>query len=135
MCECYHVDHPGADPDCEAHGTLAVSERERLEARVIELEAQVRDLTSVKVDRPKKVYCTLNYFSEVDRLTFIIHQEGLEAAIATAKSYIKLYLEASLKTRQKFNTRSYPYRFSYVEAAYSARYLLRTKYLENIDHV
>ena len=136
MCECFQVDHPGADPDCEAHGTYAVSERERLEARILELEAQVRELQASKtIERPKKVYGSLNPNAEVDRLTFILHQEVLEAAIATAKSYVKLYLVASLKSRQKFNTRSYPYRFSYVESAYSARHLLRTKYLESIDHV
>ena len=52
---------------------------------------------------------------EEDRLTFILHRDGLEEALKTAKNLIKIYLQASLSTRQKFHTRNYPYRHPYLE--------------------
>lgn len=135
-CECYHVDHPGADPDCPAHGVIATQEREALEARIIELEAEVARLKAEKLpERVKRVYSKLNPMAEEGRLTHVLHSEGLDAAIDTAKRLKKLYLEASLKTRQKFHTRTYTYRFSYVESAYSVRHILRTKFLESVDVV
>ena len=136
MCECYNVDHPGADPYCEAHGTYAVAQREALLERIAELEAEVAELKAVKTpEKVKRVYGKLNPMNEEDRLTHILHSEGLEAAVATAKKLKKLYLEASLKTRVKFHTRTYPYRFDYIESAYSARHILRTKFLESVDRV
>lgn len=72
---------------------------------------------------------------EEDRLTFILHRDGLEAAQLKARELIKIYLTASLSTRQKFHTRSYSYRHPYLESAYSARHILRTKFLESIDVV
>lgn len=132
-CECYHVDHPGADPDCPAHGVIATQERQALEDRIAELEAEVARLKAEKLpEKVKRVYGKFDPMSEENRLTHVLHLEGLDAAIDTGKRLKKLYLEASLKTRIKFHTRTYPYRFTYLESAYSIRHILRTKFLESI---
>jgi len=41
MCDCYRIDHPGADPDCATHGVLAVGKREKTDALIARLEALV----------------------------------------------------------------------------------------------
>jgi len=76
-----------------------------------------------------------NLMYEEGRLSFILHRDGIEEATKTAKNLIKIYLQASLSTRQKFLTRNYPYRHSYLESSFSIRHLLRTKFLESIDIV
>ena len=80
-------------------------------------------------------YHEFNLMHEEDRLTFILHRDGLDEAIFIAKRLIKLYLQASLAARKKFHTRSYPFRYAYLEAAFSARHLLRIKFLESVDVV
>ena len=142
-CECYRIDHPSADPECPAHGVVATEGRQALEDRIVELKDEVASLkaevASLKVEkipaRVKRVYSNFDPMSEEYRLTHVLHYEGLSAAIDTAKRLKKLYLEASLKTRVKFHTRTYAYRFSYIEAAYSARHILRTKFLESYNVV
>jgi hypothetical protein len=76
-----------------------------------------------------------NLMCEEDRLMFILHRYGLEETINTAKRLLKIYLQASLSTRQKFHTRNYPYRHSYLESAFSIRHLLHIKFLESVDVV
>jgi len=78
-------------------------------------------------------YNKFNLMYEEDRLTFILHRDGIEETIKTAKNLIKIYLQTSLTTRQKFHTRNYPYRYSYLESVFSIRYILKSKFLENID--
>jgi hypothetical protein len=137
MCKCYHIDHPGADPDCEAHGILAVQEQEeqdaiiaKLQARIVELESELSQFKDKKQEQsPKRIYPKFNTSAEESRLTFILQRDGLEAARITAKNLKKTYLEASLKSRQKFKTRHSTYRYSYLESAYSIRHLLRTNFL------
>lgn len=73
-----------------------------------------------------------NNLDELDRLSFILNRDGIEQAKEYARILIKIYLEASLRTRQKFKTKKYPYRFAYLESAYSARYILRHNILDNI---
>lgn len=71
-----------------------------------------------------------NPLYEKERLTFILNRDGLDEAINFAKGLIKTYLKASLTSRTKFRTRNYPYRRSYIESAYSARYILRNNLIE-----
>jgi hypothetical protein len=142
-CQCYRIDHPGAEQDCPKHGASAVAESDQQKAerqdlllRIAELEAEVAQLRASKVpERVKRVYDNFNPLAEEDRLVRALHSEGLEAAIEIAKKLKKIYLNASLSTRVKYHTRSYPYRFSYIESVYSIRYILRTKFLESIDRV
>ena len=123
-----------------------MSESEAIEARITELQAKVCELktevrelkTEVrelkaekKQERPKKVYNKLNAQSEIERLMFICQTQGFQSAKQIAKALKKTYLEASLKTRQKYHTRSYPFRFAYIEAAFSIRYLLNTGFFES----
>ena len=69
---------------------------------------------------------------ELNRLTFITHRDGIEKAKIFTKGLIKIYLSASLSSRQKFHTRNYPYRQSYIESAYSARHILRSDLLQGV---
>ena len=41
-CDCHTIGGPfiGADPNCEAHGHAAAEEREAMELRISELEAE-----------------------------------------------------------------------------------------------
>jgi hypothetical protein len=97
--------------------------------RISELEDQIAELKAAKAPkRVKHVYGKLNPLAEKERFMFILERDGLVEGIAAAKSLIKTYIQASLKTRQKFHTRSYPFRFTYIESAYSIRHLLRTKF-------
>ena len=78
-------------------------------------------------------YNKFNPMYEEDRLVFILHRDGLEEAVNVAKQLIKIYLKASLASRQKYRTRNYPYRHPYLESAFSARHLLRTNFLQSVD--
>jgi hypothetical protein len=73
-----------------------------------------------------------NPLYEVQRLTFYLERDGLEAAKAKALELKQIYLKASLTTRIKYHTRSYPFRYSYIESAYSARHILRNIILDKI---
>jgi len=144
-CECYQIGGRfiAEDPDCPRHGAAAVqeceqqeSERYQLLSRIEELEAEIAELKASKtIERIKRVYGTFNPMSEEDRLVRVLHSECLDAAIEAAKKLKKVYLNASLSTRVKYHTRSYPYRFAYIEAVYSIRHILQTKFLESIDRV
>lgn len=70
---------------------------------------------------------------EIPRLTVYLKRDGLEAAKAKAAELKKLYIEASLTTRLKFHTRGYPFRYSYLESAYSARHILMNGLLDRIE--
>jgi len=73
-----------------------------------------------------------NPLYEVQRLTFYLERDCLEAAKAKAKELKQIYLNASLTTRIKYHTRSYPFRYSYIESVYSTRYILRNGILDEI---
>ena len=77
------------------------------------------------------MYTPFDPLYEERRLIFILCRDGLEEAKIFAHYLITIYLTASLKTRQKYHTRSYPCRYSYIESAFSARYLLRNGFLES----
>ena len=67
--------------------------------------------------------------SELDRLNFYKTRDGLEGAIEAGKQMIKTYRAAALATRTKGHTRKHPYRAKWVEAAASARHILRNNLL------
>jgi len=75
-----------------------------------------------------------NPMYEAERLTLYLKRDGLEATIAIAKRMIKIYLAASLDMRIKCCSKMHRYRFTYIESAYSVRYILRTKYLEGVNN-
>lgn len=76
------------------------------------------------------MYEKFDILCEQDRLYFILDRDGLEAAVKFARDLINIYLIASLNSRIKFRTRKYPYRFKYIESAYSARYILNNNLLQ-----
>ena len=90
-----------------------------LKNRIKELESLLF-LKNNKI-RAERVYPKFNINSELERISFYVKRDGLLSAEIKTKELIRTYLDASLKSRQKFNTKSYPYRFGYVESVYSLR--------------
>jgi len=77
----------------------------------------------------------MNILQELDRLNFYINRDGIATAEIKAKELIKVYLAASLATKQKQHTKKHPYRFVYLESAYSCRHILRAGLLnKELEH-
>lgn len=81
----------------------------------------------MEIEAPK--YPKFNLSAEVGRLNLVRYRDGDAAARDFAKFLIKVYLGASLNTRNKFRHRKHPYRFIWIEGAMSARHLLRTGFV------
>lgn len=63
------------------------------------------------------------------RAEFIIARDGIDAVVPYMRSLKKIYLASALFRKTKLNqgfSKNVAYRHSYLEAAYSARYLART---------
>lgn len=79
------------------------------------------------------MYEKFNILCEMPRLKFYLDRDGLDAANRAAKKIIKVYLATCKSYRKKHGVKAgnkHPYRYAYLESAYSARYILRNKLLE-----
>ena len=73
----------------------------------------------------------LNY--EKERLQFVMQRDGVDAAMAFARQMIKQYRDTChFVFKKKLKSKNNPYRFSYLESAMSARYLLRSDFFKNV---
>ena len=61
---------------------------------------------------------------EQDRFNFVLQRDGLEAALAFARQCMRLYLRANTTSKRRYGKRT-TYRKSYLESAFSFRYLSR----------
>jgi hypothetical protein len=68
----------------------------------------------------------LNPDYEAQRLEFYRQRDGVDGAVSAATQMIKVYRAACKSLRAKYG-RNFPFRRGYIESAYSARHLLRTK--------
>jgi hypothetical protein len=78
------------------------------------------------------VYPGFNIVCEADRLKFYLNRDGEYIALKAANQIIKLYLANCRSYRKKYGAiagNKHPYRYGYIESAYSVRYLLRNKFL------
>jgi hypothetical protein len=74
----------------------------------------------------------LNPEYELERLEFYRRRDGIDGAVAAAKQMRKVYLAACKALRAKYG-RNFPFRRGYIESAYSARHLLRTRLRELVE--
>lgn len=74
----------------------------------------------------------LDKFYEAERFKFMCYKDGLGAGIFFAKETIKAYLGANIDLRRKYK-RNFAYRTSYLESAFSLRYILRSLDKENLS--
>ena len=64
-CDCHTIGGPfiGADPNCEAHGHAAAEEREAMELRISELEAEALQLRD-RLEQAIAVACSASNDAE-----------------------------------------------------------------------
>lgn len=78
------------------------------------------------------MYAKFNPLYEIDRLKLYLNRDGIEEALGAARRMIRIYLSTTKAYRTKPGGRKHPYRYGYLESAYSARYIIRNKLLEKL---